>query len=255
MMLNIQLSMVPYVILHQFAYSHFNEKVRWALDYKGVPHTRETYLPGPHIPAIRRMSGQPQTPVLQIDDRYVAGSAHIIDALELAYPAPALYPADEDARREALALQQEFDLVVGPAVRTVLFSELIKHAGYLCDMFAGAKSLPKRMAYRATFPLARPLIARGNGVNDENNVANAFEITARTLDRVAEQSSQSGYLTAGTFSIADLAAAALLAPIANVQHPDMRRPQPMPSSVAALVARYATHPAIEWVNRVYNQHR
>ena len=24
--------------VHQFIASHFNEKVRWALDYKGLPH-------------------------------------------------------------------------------------------------------------------------------------------------------------------------------------------------------------------------
>jgi hypothetical protein len=27
-------------ILVQFRFSHFNEKARWALDYKGVPHRR-----------------------------------------------------------------------------------------------------------------------------------------------------------------------------------------------------------------------
>jgi hypothetical protein len=35
--------------LWHFPVSHFNEKVRWALDYKQVPHVRETltidYLP------------------------------------------------------------------------------------------------------------------------------------------------------------------------------------------------------------------
>src|SRR6267143_212223 len=35
--------------LHQFRLSHFNEKARWALDFKGVPHVRRSYLPGPHM--------------------------------------------------------------------------------------------------------------------------------------------------------------------------------------------------------------
>ena len=55
------------VVLHQFAYSHYNEKVRWALDYKKLPHDRINYLPGPHMGAIKKMTGQTSTPVLEID--------------------------------------------------------------------------------------------------------------------------------------------------------------------------------------------
>ena len=31
------------ITLHQFLYSHFNEKARWALAFKGVPHERRSY--------------------------------------------------------------------------------------------------------------------------------------------------------------------------------------------------------------------
>jgi hypothetical protein len=34
--------------LIQFRYSPYNEKVRWALDFKRVPHVRRSLLPGPH---------------------------------------------------------------------------------------------------------------------------------------------------------------------------------------------------------------
>jgi hypothetical protein len=33
-------------VLFQFTYSHFNEKARWALDLKHVPHVRHSLLPG-----------------------------------------------------------------------------------------------------------------------------------------------------------------------------------------------------------------
>jgi glutathione S-transferase len=52
------------VVLHQFVASHYNEKARWALDWKGVAHRRITYFPGPHALAMRRLSGQTATPVL-----------------------------------------------------------------------------------------------------------------------------------------------------------------------------------------------
>ena len=31
--------------LLQFPYSHFNEKARWALDFKGLRHVRTSLLP------------------------------------------------------------------------------------------------------------------------------------------------------------------------------------------------------------------
>ena len=35
-------------LLLQFTFSHYNEKARWALDFKRVPHVRRSLIPGPH---------------------------------------------------------------------------------------------------------------------------------------------------------------------------------------------------------------
>jgi glutathione S-transferase len=241
--------------LHQFLYSHFNEKARWALDFKNVPHQRRSYLPGPHRPAIQKLSGQGQTPVLCLGPEVIAGSAQIIDTLEQKYPDPALYPADTQARENALTLQARFDADIGPAVRTALFSVLIKEGGYLTRMFARDASAPVRVLYRATFPLARGMIAKGNGVTDTDNVTRAFELTEATLREVTEQTAATGYLVGHSFSIADLTAAALLAPLAALSHPDMARPKPVPPALEAFYARWADDPAITWVRHQYAKHR
>ncbi len=49
--------------LLQFPYSPYNEKARWALDYKRVAHRRRSFLPGPHKLKIRRLTGQSGLPV------------------------------------------------------------------------------------------------------------------------------------------------------------------------------------------------
>jgi glutathione S-transferase len=54
--------------LLQFRHSPYNEKVRWALDLKRVPHTRRSLLPGPHVATVRRLTGRTHTPVLVPDD-------------------------------------------------------------------------------------------------------------------------------------------------------------------------------------------
>jgi glutathione S-transferase len=241
--------------VHQFAASHFNEKVRWALDYKGLPHQRETYLPGPHIPVIKTLSGGPSTtPLLQHDGGYISGSAAIIDWLENRYPEPALLPADTALRARALELQARFDATVGPATRTLLFDVLLNEPDYMCDTFSASKPWLKRLAFRATFPAAKGFIRKGNGVFPDN-IAKSRIITQAALDEVAAGVASTGYLVGKHFSIADLCAASLLAPLTNIRHPDMQRIEPMPISVQEFLAQWADHAAIAWVHQIYERHR
>lgn len=241
--------------LHQFPFSHYNEKARWGLDFKGVRHQRHDYLPGPHMPWIRRLSGQQQTPVLVWDGTVIVGSAVILDALEARIPEPALFPSDPAQRREVDAVRRHFDQAVGPAVRTAVFSVMISHGAYVCELFAGRKPPMTRLAYRATFPLARGLIARGNGVTDPDNVQRAFEICESALDEVDRRSGETGQLVGESFTAADLTAAALLAPLVNPEHPDMARPRPMPAPLEEFVARWAEHPGARWVLDQYARFR
>lgn len=241
-------------VLHQFVYSHFNDKARWALAFKNVACERVSYLPGPHMPAICRLSGQPQTPVLCWRGRTIAGSGAIIDALERDVPEPALYPAAAADREAALALQARYDETFGPAVRTALFGVLIDLPDYLCTMFAEGKTPLKRLAYRATYPLARPLMARGNGVS-ETGVAKALDSVPRELDDIARRVEATGYLVGEGFSVADLCAAALMAPLSDPPCPDMQRPVPMPSALESFTARWREHPAVAWMHRMYRDHR
>src|SRR5512145_2481967 len=108
----------PVIVLHQFARSHFNEKARWALDWKRIPHRRRTHFPGPHALALLRLSGQRATPVLVIDGEVIAGSAAILAALDERFPERRLLPADPALAARARDLEARFDAEVGPAVRT-----------------------------------------------------------------------------------------------------------------------------------------
>jgi len=243
------------ITLHHFLYSHFNEKVRWALDFKHIEHERRAYLPGPHRPRIQKLSGQGQTPVLILDGEVIAGSATIIDTLEQRFPEPPLYPGNPDQRQAALDIESHFDTSVGTAVRTALFSVLIDEGGYLTRMFARDAGGLTRTLYRATYPLARGMIARGNGVTDPANVVAAFATVEKTLDQVAARAAASPYLVGEHFSVADLTVAALLAPLAVLDHPDMARPKPVPDALEDFYRRWADHPAIAWVRRQYVTHR
>ena len=75
--------------LLQFRHSPYNERVRWALDLKRVPHRRRGLLPGPHLATVRRLTGRTTTPVLRHDGQPIVGSARIIEWLDARYAAGA----------------------------------------------------------------------------------------------------------------------------------------------------------------------
>ncbi len=94
-------------VLWQFRGSHFNEKARWALDWKGIPHVRRSLLPGWHVPRVLSLTRQTKVPVLVRDGgEVVADSTRIIERLEAVQPDPPLYPADPAERRRALELEE-----------------------------------------------------------------------------------------------------------------------------------------------------
>jgi len=246
----------PTIELLQFPYSHFNEKVRWALDWKRLPHLRTDYLPGPHAAQIQKLTGQSQVPVVRFGDGLVHGSARILDELERRSPEPPLYPDDPGQRNEALEIQRWFDDEVGPGVRRALFSVMVAEApGYLCRMFAGARALPVRAGYRALFQLVRSKMQREMGLTDVAAVKESYAVTERALDFVAKQASPAGPLVGDRFGVADLTAAALLAPACNPPDSPMTQPRPAPPAIAAWQERWADHPGTAWVHATYRDHR
>ena len=102
--------------LWQIDVSHYSEKARWALAWKGVEHRRRSPVPGAHMAvALWLTRGAHYTfPVLSIDGQRIGDSTAIVAALEERYPEPPLYPTDIADRRRALELEEFFDEELGP---------------------------------------------------------------------------------------------------------------------------------------------
>ena len=78
-------------LLWHFPISHFNEKARWALDWKGIPHVRRTLGPD-YLPRVWWATRRGTLPVLWLDGKAIGDSTRIIEALEQRWPEPPLYP-------------------------------------------------------------------------------------------------------------------------------------------------------------------
>jgi glutathione S-transferase len=241
-------------VLWQFRFSHFNEKVRWALDWKRLPHVRRSLLPGLHIPRVVWLTGQKQVPLLQLDGQTVADSTRIIAALERYRPDPPLYPGDGADRRRALELEDFFDVELGPHVRRAFFHVLLPETDYAAAAFAVGAGEWARRGYRAAFPVIRALMKADMRIDAAGAELGWIKVSA-ALDRLERELEPSGYLVGDRFSVADLAAAALLSPIVLPAEFPYQVPGARPPAVEAVRARFAGRPGVRWAAEMYRRHR
>lgn len=242
-------------ILWQLPVSHFNEKVRWALDYKGIEHERCSVVPGYHQFKAWRLSGGKTLPVLELQGRRIRNSSDIVAALEQYKPDPALYPSDPAERSAALEAEAFFD-PLGHEVRRVLFQELLQDPALFVETYyVGQPEIVKRGA-QAGFAFARPVLRRNYGVNPETAVRARDKVTA-ALDRIEQDLEPSGFLVGDSFSIADLTAAAILFPlVAPKEYP---YPFPDPARWPAGPRRFREsvrdRPGFRWVEDIWQRRR
>ena len=241
-------------VLWQFRFSHFNEKARWALDWKGIPHLRRSLLPGFHIPRVVWMTGQKSVPVLVLDGETIHDSTRIIERLERLRPEPALYPADDAERRRALALEDFFDEELGPHVRRALFHELLPETEFAAAAFTQGCGPATRRLYRALFPALRVAMNADMKI-DAASAARSREKVLAALDRLEAELRPSGYLAGDRFSVADLTAAALLAPVVLPPEFPYPPPGPLPAPVARWRDAFADRRALRWTAEMYRRHR
>ncbi len=239
------------VHLYQFRVSHYNEKVRWALDHKGWAHRRTSLIPGWHMLRARGLSGQEQLPILVLDERVLAGSSHILAEIERLRPTPPLYPENPAEHARALAIQAFFDEQVAPDLRRLFWWTYLDRpqdcARMATDGFSGATCA----VWRACLPVMRPLIRRNMGLDIEG----ARQRLRGYFDRLANEIGASGYLVGNRFGVADLSAAAVMTAIIRPPEFSYPLPEPWPPGLVALRASLAGHEAFGWVLDIYRRHR
>jgi glutathione S-transferase len=240
-------------LLH-FRISHYNEKVRWALDHKRWPHRRVALVPGFHVLRARRVSGQNQLPILELDGRVLTGSSRILAELERLRPDPPLYPADPDARERARAIEAYFDDEVAPALRRLFWATYLGHPAACARMATDGFGAGTRIAFRCVFPLLRPLMRRNMGM-DRARMALAGERVDSYFDRLEAEIGPSGFLVGDRFSVADLAVAAVMTAILRPPGFPYPLPEPWPDELVALRARFAHRRGYAWVHEMYARHR
>jgi glutathione S-transferase len=243
-------------VLYHLEISHYNEKARWALDYKNVPHVRKAPTPMLHTLRALVMTGKPTLPILKLNGNTIGDSTRIIEALEREYPEPALYPKDGGERRRALELEDFFDEELGPYIRRWLFHESLEgmEPAQFVEAAMGNAPGAVKAVMKASSPIASRILRLRYGINAEGAQAGRGKVLS-AIDRVEQEIQPSGYMVGDSFTVADLTAAALLFPLVRPPEAPHVVDGPLPAGFVSFRNSVADRRGFKWVEEMYREHR
>jgi len=239
------------IILNTFALSHFCENARWALDYKGVQYTEQSWAPMLHMVRTLRLT-RTYTPVLRMDGKVIQESADICRYLEQRFPEPVLIPAQH---RDAVLRAADEARSIGPHVRRLAYFALGQDLKLLERAWVLNVGAAEARIHKLVFPLSRRMVFKALRVNRQA----AEESEARVRDFLAQrEGSFNGgrqYLVGDAFTLADLTMAAILSPLARpAQHPFYPR-MSFGAASEEVVETFRNYAMLSWVRDCYARHR
>ena len=120
--------------------------------------------------------------------------------------------------------------------------------------FAPDMPAVRRLVGRAMFPLLRPRLVAGFGI-DDLSVERSFQKIRAAGERLRAELQPSGYLGGDGFTVADLTLAALVAPAVAPEQFPYPQPQRGHALLAPLREALAEAGILEWTREMYARHR
>ncbi len=242
------------VVLWHIEISPYSEKIRWALDYKGVPYELRAPMPGTHrLAALRLTRGKhDRLPVMELDGTRVGDSPAIVAALEEHTPDPPLYPSDPAERDRALELEARFGEELAPRMRRAFWHYTLPDDKATLDAVLGNGSSLQRGLLKGTAPVAKLFVRRDYGVN-QAGADEAVEGIRSVMGEIESELDGGDYLVGDSFSVADLSACALITPL--LAPPGRPWVPACPPELQPLREELEARPGGAWVAEMYARHR
>jgi glutathione S-transferase len=243
--------------LYTFVVSHFAEKARWALDWKGVEYAERQLTPGLHRRVLRSLGAPGGTvPVLQDEDRVTQGSAAIIDYADRRWPDRPLTPADPALQTQAAELEHWLDAEVGEPLRRVFYASALDSRELVVQLFTQGGAWWAPWFFRWAYPRVAGIIRKMYAITPGNVAGDRVRLDA-AFARIEQLLARGDHLVGDRFSRADLTLAALIAPLwAPPEHCTRWPPEDLyPQDLRELRARLAGRRARDWTLRMYRAHR
>jgi glutathione S-transferase len=236
--------------LYQFPFSHYCEKVRWALDYKGITYLTINLLPGLHFRRLAKFAPKSSVPVLRDGKTVVQDSSAIIDYLDVRNANPALTPPDPKAAREALDWEEYFDEQIGANLRLWFYYHTLPERRIALSFLLQGAAWHNKPLFVLAYPKVRRGMVRSMKINADT-ARQAEERFRAALEKLDEALVGRRFLVDDRFSRADLTACALLR---RSCIPDDTAKK-IPPAVLRLRDELKKRRLCQWVRNVYADYR
>lgn len=240
--------------LYTFSLSHFSEKIRWTLNASGLPFEEVPWTPFFHVPAALRRGGKTTVPILETTGVKVQDSTSILLWLERNRVPFALLPTEPAEREAALAAEARFDQAGSHVVRYV-YSTVLDDAESVIRFWTVDASPRQARVIRRWFPVLRWVFRRKLRIS-ASSVARSREGIASSVEWLESQGvPDRPFLVGGRLTVADLTAAALLAPLACPDEHPIYGSARYRAAIEPLARSWQGGPAFTWVRQMYRLHR
>lgn len=243
--------------LYQFPHSHFSEKARWALDFKGFSFERVNLMRGMHYKRLRALGVPDSTvPVLQTDEVILQGSGAILSYLDELRPEPPLLPADPVTAEAVLAFEARMDDELGHGTRRYIYSVLLHHPKIVRRAFFKGRPWFQQLLFPVLFGSIKRRIRASLDIGPTTRAemeqqlgALIFELTAQLGDKP--------FLFGQRLTRADITVASFLALLCWPPEHEFDWPDPstLPAEMLAFLTRPEHRRLADWVRGLYAEHR
>ncbi|MCE9625271.1 MAG: glutathione S-transferase family protein [Deltaproteobacteria bacterium] len=242
--------------LYQFPVSHYCEKSRWALDFKGVPFEIVNLLPGFHLLKTRRMAPRTSVPILDYEGKILQDSTNILEFLETTYPSPPLFPDTAADRAEALEWEEYCDEEVGKHLRRFMYHHLLDEPKLMPRLLVEQSPWYERYAFGLAYPGVKRLMRKAMRIYPPQVEKSRVQLNA-ALEKLDTRLKKRDFLVGKHFSRADLSAASLLAPLFTPPEHEFPWPknEELPIPLQEFQARWEDSHVEKWVRRLYRDYR
>lgn len=239
-------------VLYQFPISHYCEKIRWAMDYKGLDYSLKNLFPGLHLRTTKKMAPKTYVPILLDHGEQVQNSHVILNYLDDKYPEKSLTPSDSEQLEQALAWEKYCDVEIGVHVRRFGYHYLLDEPKTVIPFFTQGGPWWGPLFFKLFFSKLEPIMRKVMSI-DEAGANKSKERIQQAIDKLDEAYSKNEFLVGDQFSRADLAAAALLAPLIMPQGYGLDWPDTMPAKLEEFVAK--NEQKLERFRELYKKYR
>ncbi len=241
--------------LYQFELSHYSEKVRFILDYKGLEYRKVEVTPGIGQVELFQMSGKRQVPVLKDGSETIADSTAIAEYLEKKYPEKPIIPSDPKLKGLCLQMEQWADDSIGLNARKALIGAMSKNQNLRTA--ALPNSTPDIVKTLVGAIPGDFLSALGFGVGvGPDAVKDAEDALKRSLTALTLILMEQPYLVGDTPTLADFAVAGLTLYVKFPTGPYLDVPASLAGEGVPGIADIGTfEPFFNWRNKLYTDFR